>query len=263
VLIVTMLSQRSRTGQRRGERVVLYGPDPRGMSLSMRPSFFVIAALALVARPAAAHMVVTPEQSEAGGWERYTLLVPTEKGSPTVRIEVKLPAGIEVVALETKPGWDAAHDPFPLGAAKIRWTGGRIPPDGMQTFDFLVMNPAAARTISWDATQWYEDGTSDHWGEPGNPERPASQTVLRVGSGARAGLHHGDTGAAATAGVAATAGQGGAASALPTGSSAVAPAARDGSAGSMPTVVSLVSLAVSALALVVAMRARGAADRVR
>jgi len=90
-----------------------------------------------------AHVLVVPEQSEAGGWERYTILVPTEKESPTVRVELRLPTGIEVVAVESKPGWQGRYEPFPIGAARVEWKGGRIPSGEFLSFDFLAWNPPA------------------------------------------------------------------------------------------------------------------------
>lgn len=153
--------------------------------------------LVALARPAAAHVVVLPEESEAGGWERYSLIVPNEKKSPTVRIDLKLPVGIDVMGIESKPGWEATHEPFPIGAARVRWSGGRIPAGQMLTFDFLVWNPPAARTLKWDATQWYEDGSSDHWGAD-DGDHPASETVLReAGSGHGHRHEHSDAGAEA------------------------------------------------------------------
>ena len=145
-------------------------------------TLLVVAAL-LAPVAAAAHMVVVPAESVAGGWERYSLLVPTEHSSPTVRIELRLPAGLEIVALEAVPGWEGRHDPLPIGAATLAWTGGRIPPTQFVVFEFLAWNPPAARTITWIATQWYEDGTSDRWDGPPDAFKHASTTRLRPGSG--------------------------------------------------------------------------------
>jgi uncharacterized protein YcnI len=157
-------------------------------------------ALALVlafGRPAIAHMVVLPAASHAGGWERYSLLVPTEKESETVRVELRLPLGMEIVAFEAKPGWEATHDPFPIGAAKLRWTGGHIPTGQMMSFDFMAWNPKTPRTLTWEATQWYADGSSDRWGGRDDPEHHASTTVLAAAAPAdaaqaapAAGDHH-------------------------------------------------------------------------
>jgi uncharacterized protein YcnI len=227
--------------------------------------------LLLVVAPAAtAHVVVVPEESDAGGWERYTLIVPTEEKSPTVRIELKLPAGVDVMGIESN-GWQAVHEPFPLGAAKLRWSGGRIPPGELLTFDFLVWNPKTPQTLRWDATQWYEDGTSDHWGEAGKPDHPASETVLREPTGARAHHHHHDDGDADAPHAAA-----GATGAAPS-VAASAPPAREPAAATEGTeqhggerhesglaiMLALVALAVSGVALVVASRGRGTRDRLR
>ena len=51
----------------------------------------------------------------------------------------------------------------------------------MMSFDFLALNPSAARALTWNATQWYEDGTSDRWGE-GGPEGPEPSTTTLVAS---------------------------------------------------------------------------------
>jgi uncharacterized protein YcnI len=142
--------------------------------------------VALVAATAHAHTVVVPGASEAGGWERYSLLVPNEKQSPTVRVELRLPAGMEIVAVESKPGWKGGYKPFPIGAATVQWEGGRVPHGEFVGFDFLAWNPPAARTVTWVATQWYEDGSSDTWGGEGD-EAHASTTVLRP---AKAGDAH-------------------------------------------------------------------------
>ncbi len=141
----------------------------------------LIIALVLVvasAAPAAAHVMVLPAASTAGGVERYTVVVPTEGKSPTVRVELRLPMGVDVVAIESKPGWQGSNHPFPIGAATIGWTGGRIPPGEMVSFDFLALNPKAPRALTWNATQWYEDGTSDRWGEGASSDHEASTTML-------------------------------------------------------------------------------------
>jgi uncharacterized protein YcnI len=155
----------------------------------------VLAVVLLVLAPAVAgaHIVVVPDQSEAGSWERYTVLVPTEKESATVRVQVRLPNGINVIAVEAKPGWEGHYDPFPIGAARVEWKGGRIPPEQFVSFEFLAWNPPAARVLTWEATQWYEDGTSDKWGA-GDPEH-ASTTTLKPSSGHEKGMHHHGDGA--------------------------------------------------------------------
>jgi uncharacterized protein YcnI len=129
---------------------------------------------------ASAHVMVLPTTSTVAGVERYTLIVPTEGSSATVRVELRVPLGVEIAALEAKPGWEGSNQPFPIGAATVTWSGGRIPPDTMVSFDFLVLNPPSAHVLTWNATQWYEDGTSDRWGEGAPSDHEASTTTLIV-----------------------------------------------------------------------------------
>jgi len=138
---------------------------------------------------AEAHVVVLPEQSDAGGWERYVVLVPTEKESSTVRVEVRLPNGLDVIAVESKPGWEGRYEPFPVGAARVEWKGGRIPSGTFVSFEFLAWNPPAARVLEWQATQWYEDGSSDRWGGAGTDDHHTSRTTLKAGNEPKAGMH--------------------------------------------------------------------------
>jgi uncharacterized protein YcnI len=138
--------------------------------------------------PVYAHVVVVPAESEAGGWERYSVLVPTEKESATTRVEVRLPNGMDVIAVEAKPGWQGRYDPFPVGAARVSWEGGRIASDEFVSFEFLAWNPKAPTVVQWQATQWYEDGSSDRWGAPGTDADHASRTTLTAAT-SKGGMH--------------------------------------------------------------------------
>jgi uncharacterized protein YcnI len=110
--------------------------------------------------------------------------VPTEKPSPTVRVELKLPTGMDVIAVESKPGWAGTYEPFPIGASRVEWKGGRIPSGEFLSFEFLAWNPPAARVIKWESTQWYEDGTSERWvGDH------SSSTTLKPSSGDHPASH--------------------------------------------------------------------------
>ena len=151
----------------------------------------LVVMLSMLPATVAAHVIVTPEESQAGGWERYTILVPTEKASATVRVQLRLPNGVDVVAVEAKPGWEGRYEPFPIGAASVEWKGGRIPEGQFVAFDFLAWNPSAPRPLQWEATQWYEDGTNDRWGGSGDAGHHGSVTTLKPGGG-RGGMYRHD-----------------------------------------------------------------------
>jgi hypothetical protein len=59
----------------------------------------------------------------------------------------------------------------------------------MMSFDFLAVNPPAARVLTWNATQWYEDGTNDRWGDGAPPDHHGSTTTLVAGEGGAAHGH--------------------------------------------------------------------------
>jgi uncharacterized protein YcnI len=156
----------------------------------------VLALVTVLGEPVEAHMVVLPARSVVGGTERYTLIVPTEGRSATVRVELRVPMGVEIAALEAKPGWNGAHEPFPIGAATLRWSGGRIPPGQMVSFDFLAVNPRKGGALTWSAVQGFEDGTSERWGEGGPPDHHAATTVLLETTDEAAPPHRHDAGSA-------------------------------------------------------------------
>ncbi len=149
----------------------------------------VAAALGMVlvlTAPVSAHMVVLPDASRGGEVERYTLVVPTEGRAATVTVELHIPLGMEIIAFDAKPGWSGANEAFPIGAATLRWSKGRIPPGQMTSFEFLALNPPGAHTLRWNAMQWYEDGSTDQWGEGAPDDHPASTTTLVAAASADA-----------------------------------------------------------------------------
>ncbi len=219
-------------------------------------------AVLVTATGAAAHMVVLPSNSVAGAAERYMLLVPTEGKSPTVRVELRLPMGVDVAAVESKPGWQASNQPFPLGAATVRWAGGRIPPGEMLSFEFLAINPPAPRALTWNATQWYEDGSNERWGQGAPADHEASTTTLRAADAGEVSGHvHDATPHDAEAHGAAEAPH---APATAARESVAAPSWGDGAAGppshgdgaTAPPWLTVLSLVLSVTALVVALGAR-------
>lgn len=195
----------------------------------------VLALVTVLGERVEAHMVVLPARSVVGGTERYTLIVPTEGSSATVRVELRVPMGVEIAALEAKPGWQGVHEPFPIGAATLRWSGGRIPPGQMMSFDFLAVNPLKGGALTWSAVQGFEDGTSERYGEGGPPDHRASTTALFETTDEAAPPHgHGEH-------------------APPTNTGTAPPASRD-RLQSPVLWTALVALGVAVTALVVALR---------
>lgn len=49
----------------------------------------------LLAIPVSAHVTVKPDTSATNAWETYTLKVPSESDSPTTKVVVTIPKGVE------------------------------------------------------------------------------------------------------------------------------------------------------------------------
>src|ERR1700693_3534457 len=114
----------------------------------------------LVAPIAFGHIRIFPKQSTFGAREKYTMRVPNEKQTATIRVEGEFPAGLEVYDFEFKPGWkiDFKKDDKGkiIGAV---WTG-RIQPYEFVEFGMLAINPKQGDAkMLWKIHQYYEDGT--------------------------------------------------------------------------------------------------------
>lgn len=139
---------------------------------------------------AIAHVEVTPAESGAGEIQRYGIRVPTEKRTPTVRVEVQFPNGVRVVDLEAMAGWqiDVQTDAGgrPVDAV---WQGGTIPPNQFVEFGVRARNPDAESELRWSVIQTYQDGSEVQWTGAASAESPAAYTWVR----ARAGLDRAET----------------------------------------------------------------------
>ena len=141
----------------------------------------VLLALAAVAVPAVAlaHAVVYPKTSKPGAYEKYVLRVPNERDVPTIRVELRFPAGLRVVSFGDLPGWklqvltDTAQQI--IGAV---WTGV-LPKERFVEFPFVAVNPKDSTSLSWPTYQTYEGGERVEWTSPDTAAKtPVSSTVI-------------------------------------------------------------------------------------
>jgi uncharacterized protein YcnI len=133
---------------------------------------------AAFAGPAAAHVQVLPSTVAPGDPTLFTVLVPNESNSETVKVELKIPDGVIPFSFEEAPGWRRVER---LAADQsldvVEWSGA-LPPGEFVRFSFLAATPEAEGEIAWPAVQSYEDGTKVRWiGGPGS-EEPAAITVV-------------------------------------------------------------------------------------
>ena len=150
------------------------------MRILQKSSFMAIALALFVATSAFAHVRVSPRESAAGATQKYTMSVPTEKQSPTVRIEVSFPASVIVTSLAVTQGWtveERKNDGGKIIGAV--WSGGSIPFAEAADFSFEAKNPADASRLEWKVIQIYQDGTRSEWTGPENSRTPSPVTVVK------------------------------------------------------------------------------------
>ena len=123
-----------------------------------------------------AHVTVWPQQSQAGGSERYTVRVPTEGQVATTSVELEIPADVTVSAVLVGGAYtyDVRRDANRIVA--ITWKL-EIKPAETAEFVFFARNSTAAQIV-WKARQRLADGTSNDWVGVEGDRRPAAITRL-------------------------------------------------------------------------------------
>jgi uncharacterized protein YcnI len=110
------------------------------------------------------HSDLDPRQSLLKKWETYTLSVPTETASPTVRVQLHVPPEFEIETIEHSRAWQITTLRDARGYVReVTWSGNTIPAQTFETFRFLARNPATAGTYRWRIEQHYEDGAPATW----------------------------------------------------------------------------------------------------
>jgi uncharacterized protein YcnI len=151
-----------------------------------RSLFFVgavvgVGAMLVLANPAAAHVVVSPEEVTAGGYETLTVSVPTEKEVPTTEIRVEVPEGFLLSGVQPVPGWEHAFEEDRGVVTAVTFSGGQIRPREFQQFLVQAQAPDGPGGYPWRATQTYEDGSTVEWTGAHDSEEPASMVEVVSG----------------------------------------------------------------------------------
>jgi uncharacterized protein YcnI len=147
-------------------------------AFSQRASVKSLAVLGLIlvaATAVNAHVRVRPMESKPGATETYKMTVPTEGNVATVKVELVVPMGVELLSVEdAKPHTVRKGD---AGTSIITWQE-EIPPANAREYIFTARNPQAGSEISWQAHQFFADGSEADWVEAPGSKRPASVTKL-------------------------------------------------------------------------------------
>jgi uncharacterized protein YcnI len=140
-----------------------------------------IAGFFLFAGLASAHVTVKPNVSAPGAWETYTIKIPVEKEIPTTKVTLKIPDGLEFQQYQPVPDWKVTTKKDGSGkVTTITWeaSGDGILPGQFQQFNFVAKNPDKEGSASWDAYQYYKDGTIVEWTGNEKSQTPHSITAI-------------------------------------------------------------------------------------
>lgn len=111
---------------------------------------------------------------------KYTMRVPDEKNTPTVRMEAEFPEAVEVISVDPKEGWKIELKKDSSGKlAGAIWSGGSIAPNDIAEFGFQARNPTEETKLVWKVIQVYADGTKSEWTGPAGSRSPAPVTHVK------------------------------------------------------------------------------------
>jgi uncharacterized protein YcnI len=142
-----------------------------------RRLLLAVVAGALVAAPvAAAHVTVNPNQAAPGSFARLAIQVPNEEESAdTVKVAVRLPAGLGEVGFQPKAGWKRT-----VSGRTVTWSGGKIAPGEFDEFVISAELPDKPGTLVFPAIQTYSNGKVVRWIGPETADEPAPHVELKA-----------------------------------------------------------------------------------
>lgn len=134
-------------------------------------------ALPLFAGSAAAHVSITPRQSQQGATEKYVVRIPTEGAVATVGAELEAPAGVIIETLQAPAGWTYEVKRADDRIVSISWNVN-VKPGEFVEVAFVARNPRQGNEIVWTLRQRFADGTVTDWTNGPNGVRPTARTTL-------------------------------------------------------------------------------------
>jgi periplasmic copper chaperone A len=157
-----------------------------------------LAAAAIAAPAAQAHVTLQPNEAPAGGFTRLNVRVPNEEDKAnTTKVQVQMPPGFVQASYESVPGWTVKVAKRKLAkpvktddgevteeVSEITWTGngkeGVIAPGQFRDFGLSVAIPDGkpGSKLTFKALQTYDDGKVVRWIGPPNADEPAPQVTL-------------------------------------------------------------------------------------
>src|SRR5207253_3875380 len=140
--------------------------DVRRMMPKTSYSFSVIAAVAIAASSANAHVILENRQTTIGSFYKAVFAVPHGcAGSPTVKIRVQIPEGVIAVKPMPKAGWnvdvvegkyaseyDYHGNKLASGVKEVTWSGGKLLD---KNYDEFVMHTVLTDLLKPNTTLYF------------------------------------------------------------------------------------------------------------
>ena len=162
-----------------------------------------LAVMLLFPAAAGAHVTVQPAETVQGRYEVFTVRVPTEKDSATVKVEVRFPEGVDISRFEPKPDWTYQVSKDETGRLTgVVWTaaGAGFGPTEFGEFRMQGRVATSAKELVWKAYQTYADGSVVEWVGAADSDRPASVTTVKAAPAGGADHGHGAAAGGASSG---------------------------------------------------------------
>jgi uncharacterized protein YcnI len=125
-----------------------------------------------------ARVVVFPQTSTTGAYEKYALRVVNERDVPTLQVEIRFPEGLQVISFGDVPGWKLQI----LTDTAQRITGavwrGVLEKQRFVEFPFIALNPKDSVSLAWPTYQTYEGGERVEWTSPDTSSKTPVSTTL-------------------------------------------------------------------------------------
>jgi uncharacterized protein YcnI len=137
----------------------------------------------LFAGIASAHVTVFPKEAIQGSYEKFTVRVPSEQDTPTMKVEVKIPETVEISRTMPLSGWKSELTKDANGkVTSVIWTATAEGLTSTEFGEFSMQGKVdkAATSIVWKAVQTYKDGSIVEWIGDEKSDHPASVTTVKA-----------------------------------------------------------------------------------
>ncbi|HEY2333712.1 MAG TPA: YcnI family protein [Solirubrobacterales bacterium] len=167
-----------------------------------RIALAIVAALALLAPAAQAHVSVHPNEVPTGSFATLGIRLPNEmEKANTIKLAVQVPPGFLDISTEYMPGWTSKvltsklAKPVQTGDGEVTeqvreiiWTGhgkqGLIPPGQFLDFPISTEIPGkAGEALVFKVLQYYDNGEVIRWIGSPSSETPAPQIDVTAAGG--------------------------------------------------------------------------------